>query len=62
MRNEKNKLSTEQVLRLESIGMIWNVHKNKWFKNYDMLLNYYNKNGNIMIPFDYIIDGVRLGE
>ena len=61
-RNEKNKLSKDKIQKLESIGMVWNVHQNKWYSNYELLEDYYVKNGNILVPFDYEYNGVRLGE
>lgn len=61
-RNEKDKLSNDKINKLESIGMVWNVHHNKWYSNYELLKEYYNKNGNILVPFDYEQNGFRLGE
>lgn len=62
IRNEHDKLSDEQIDNLNKIGMIWNVHKDKWDANYNLLLDYYKANNNILIPFDYIYKNVKLGQ
>jgi len=33
----------------------------KWVNNYELLKDYYEKNGNIDIPRSYVIDGINIG-
>lgn len=61
-RNVKSKLSNDKIRKLESIGMVWNVHQKKWYSNYELLEEYYNENGNILVPYNYEQNGVKLGE
>ncbi len=60
-RNDKDKLSKEKIDKLNSIGMVWDVYQNKWYSNYELLKDYFKKNGNILVPFDFKINGVNLG-
>lgn len=50
------KLSSEQITRLEKIGMVWNVQEYQWLRSYETALQYYERNGNIRVP-----RGVRYG-
>ncbi len=66
------KLSDKRINLLNKIGMVWNVKEfkkenieEKWLFNYNLAKDYFNKFGNLLIPFSYeiIIDGkiYRLG-
>lgn len=46
---KKGKLSKEQIDKLESIGMIWDVIAYKWNNYYSKALHYYNEHGNLFI-------------
>lgn len=35
--------------------------KEKWLRNYHLLEKYYQKHGNINVPYKYEVDGVKLG-
>lgn len=50
---KENTLPKEKISLLEKIGMIWNVIDYQWMKMYDLSVNYYNKNGNLLIPNDF---------
>ena len=54
--NKYGKLSSEQITRLERIGMVWNVQEYQWLRSYETALQYYERNGNIRVP-----RGVRYG-
>ena len=66
--NRKNgfsPLTDEQVQLLETIGMEWNL-KNRfeiiWGQNYEKAKEYYEKNGDLLVPAKYICeDETRLG-
>ncbi len=62
-RDHKNgKLSVDKIELLEKIGMVWSVFDEQWFEYYDLAINYYNANGNLLIPLLYITnEGVKLG-
>lgn len=42
-------LTDEQIKRLESIGMIWNVTSNTWETTYQLAFDYYHKNGDLNV-------------
>lgn len=54
--DQYGKLSSEQITRLERIGMVWNVQEYQWLRSYETALQYYERNGNIRVP-----RGVRYG-
>lgn len=59
---KENILTKEKIVMLEKIGMIWDVNNYLWVRSYDLAKNYYNDNGNLLIPYKYVTDdGVRLG-
>lgn len=57
------RLSQEQIARLDSIGMIWeNCQELRWEKSYALARAYYEANGNLNVPADFITgDGFQLG-
>ena len=61
---KNNKLSQEQIDKLEAIGMKWNleVSYKSWDESYQLALEYFNENGNLNIRTDYVTeDGYNLG-
>lgn len=57
---KKGKLPPSRTLLLEDIGMKWSDVKRstldrKWLIMYKEALKYYNENGNLVIPNDYIV-------
>ena len=57
---KKGKLPLDRTLLLEDIGMKWSdvkrsVLDRKWLIMYKEALKYYNENGNLVIPNDYIV-------
>lgn len=61
-KNSKLPLSDEQIAKLDSIGMVWNVkEKHSWDFYYEYALQYYEQHLNLLIPVNYEVDGVKLG-
>lgn len=55
-------LSAERKKQLESIGMIWSKLDYYWEQNFSETLRYYRKNGDLIVPSNFVTDnGVRLG-
>lgn len=46
-------LSEDKIESLEKIGMVWKVYNYSWIEMYDYALQYYNKNGDLLIQNDY---------
>lgn len=56
-------LTEQQIARLDSIGMVWNIFDAKWEKAYALAAAYYEENGNLNIPRSYVTAaGERLGQ
>lgn len=62
--NGKNKckLNPKQIDLLNNIGMIWDKKNsedyipNKWMEMYNIAKEYYEKNGNLFVPSDYVVN------
>lgn len=57
---KRGKLSLDRILLLEDLGIKWSdvkrsVLDRKWLIMYKETLKYYNENGNLFIPNDYIV-------
>ena len=61
---QKGLLSTEQIRRLEQIGMNWgerNYHR--WMEQYHAAERYYQVHGDLDVPVNYVTeDGIKLGK
>ena len=56
------KLTTEQIEKLESIGMVWDVFGIQWTEAYNKALEYYYEHKNLLVPIYYITkDNFKLG-
>lgn len=60
---QKNgRLEENRINELSSLGMIWDVRAHRWMENYREAKKYYEANGNLQIPVDYITEkGITLG-
>lgn len=54
-------ITKEEIDKLNELGMIWSFCYMDWTTNYNLLSEYYEKHGNINIPFDYFFNDVNLG-
>ena len=61
-KNGEKALSSEQVSKLEELGMIWDVLIEAWNEGFEHARWYYDKNGDLLVPVDYVCDdGYALG-
>ena len=62
---KKGKLSEKHIYLLEKLGVKWSVktvdRSLSWYDYYNLLVEYKKKYGNIDVPQNYVINGVRLG-
>ena len=59
---KNGKLSKEKAEMLNMIGMVWEPYDVQWNQYYDVAIKYYKKNGNLLVPLQYITDdGIHLG-
>ena len=65
-----NKITEEQIKKLESVGMVWNVYDEGRNKNFELASSYYEHYGNLNIRvdfktsngYDYDEKGIALGK
>ena len=60
----KGKLSDDQIMRLERIGMYWgNRNDRQWNEGYQEAKHYFETHGDLKVPVDYVSpDGYALGK
>ena len=56
-------LDEHRIKKLENIGMVWNSTRDlSWERNYNAAQTYFESNGNLYVPVDYVTDdGIKLG-
>ncbi len=54
-------LTEERAKQLDQIGMIWSQPDYVWERNYSAALDYYKQHGDLEVPADCVVNGVRLG-
>lgn len=54
-------LTEERAKQLDGIGMIWSQPDYVWERNYSAALDYYRQHGDLEVPADCVVNGVRLG-
>ncbi len=58
----RNSLSEEQIQALEDIGMNWGGRYDaRWNEKFQLAEQYYQEHGNLEVPKEYTVQGVRLG-
>lgn len=60
-RNSIAIMSDNRKARLNEIGFIWKPFDQKWETGFEYLRQYYNKNGDCLVPGDYTYEGYNLG-
>lgn len=61
--NTDSSITNDQILKLESIGMVWRVkNRFEWEASFLQAQKYYVENGNLLVPFEYTTsNGYNLG-
>lgn len=58
----KRMLTEEQVLEFENMGMSWDsAYDSKWEEKFQLARKYYEEHGNLEVPANYEVGGVKLG-
>ena len=60
-RQNKTKLSLEQITRLESVGFSWDPHTDQWEAAFNKLKKFRETNGHCDVVQSLVVDGFRLG-
>ena len=58
----ENKLSQEQIDRLNAMHMVWDVIEENWEKMFCEAQKYYANFGNLLVPISYHYDDIYLGK
>ena len=62
-RNIRDRLSDEQIQKLNELGMVWeNPYTVQWDQKFSLAKAYYEENGNLEIPIAYCVGDVKLGK
>lgn len=60
--SEREQLSGDKVQALEKIGMLWGgKYDAKWDEKFRLAEQYYREHGNLEVPKEYTVQGVKLG-
>ena len=60
-RSMKDRLTPDQLKKLESLGFIWNPHGELWEKGFIALVKFKNAEGHMRVPRGYEENGLDLG-
>ena len=60
-RSKKRRLSAEQLMRLNSLGFIWDPHTELWEKGFAALTKFHQREGHCLVPNLQREDGMNLG-
>jgi len=60
-RQNADKISPERVSRLNALEFSWDARAELWEKAYDALLEFYQRERHCRVPFNFVVDGLKLG-
>ena len=61
-RTRKNRLTPNQIKRLDSLGFIWDPHSDQWEKRFKVLQKFKEKEGHCLVSRPVVVDGIKLGQ
>ena len=59
---EKGDLDEERRQRLEDLGVVWNMWEEQWEQNFDLLVQYHEREHHCNVPSHHVEDGSNLGK
>jgi superfamily II DNA or RNA helicase len=60
-RTHKERLTPDQLKRLDSLGFVWDPHAERWEQNFAALQKFYRREGHCLVPCANTEDGIKLG-
>ena len=60
-RQNKTKLTLEQVRQLDSLDFIWDPIEERWEKGFSLLQRFQRREGHCRVPRNFVVDGFKLG-
>jgi hypothetical protein len=61
-RSRKERLSQQQILELDSLGMIWNAQELSWAENLKALRSFKRREGHVLVVNSHLEEGLALGK
>ncbi len=61
LRQNKDRLSSDRITQLDSLGFIWDPLTKKWEEAFTALKQFQALNGHCRVPHDFILNGFHLG-
>ena len=61
-RTRKNRLTSEQIKRLDSLGFSWDPQSEQWEKIFEVLQKFKEKEGHCLVGRPVVFDGIKLGQ
>jgi len=58
---KRNNLNDERIHRLDQLGIVWDIHDDRWEKMYNIWCNYIKRTGHSNVPRSYVENGQKLG-
>lgn len=58
---DKGKLTEDRIWMLNEIGMVWDVYAYRFDFYYEVAKKYFELHGNLLVPENYEVDGIKLG-
>ncbi|RPK23995.1 Helicase associated domain protein [Paenibacillus xylanexedens] len=58
---KKEVLGSEKIKALESLGLTWNPSQDIWETNFNYLMEYKKTHNDCNVPYNYVIENVKLG-
>ena len=60
-RNRKNRLTPEQIKRLNSLGFGWDLRAEQWEQAFAALQKFHKREGHCRVPESHQVEGLKLG-
>jgi len=60
-RQHKDRLTDEQIARLDFLGFSWDPHAEKWQGAFAKLKKFHEREGHCLVPRSTLLDGLKLG-
>ena len=60
-RMKKDKLSSDQIQKLDKIGFVWDAWKDKWNENFQLLVQFQAREGHCRVKSKHKENGLNIG-
>ena len=60
--NQSALITDQRIAELDKMGMVWNKRDFYWDQSYNAAASFFKEHGHLHVPFDYVVDGIKLGQ